>query len=276
MEINIREFTEQDREHLENYILSDKQQIYSSMPIEVLDDALNDKDRTANVVVTDDGKVIGFFVLHKHYQHEGYDTPHEVVYVRSLSINEKYQGNGYGTAVAQHLPVYVQENFSSFDHLYLVVDGENAGAWNLYERAGFLHLATKEEGPIGKERLYYLDLNRSYVPNLRLEVDAGTAAPAVKIILKREDKEVGHIDAEQKNGTLDIKHIYVDENHREEGVAESAMRQFATVVRRKLDGVDTAAVTVSDPAFEKLFTNAGFVLMDNPENTNRYVKLVRY
>src|SRR5699024_1969208 len=162
-----------------------------------------------------------------------------------------------------------QENFSSFDHLYLVVDGENAGAWNLYERAGFLHLATKEEGPIGKARLYYLDLNRSYVPNLRLEVDAGTAEPAVKIILKREDKEVGHIDAEQKNGTLDIKHIYVDEDHREEGVAESAMRQFATVVRRKIDGVDTAAVTVSDPAFEKLFTNAGFVLMDNPENTNR-------
>ena len=147
------------------------------MPLEVLDDALNDINRTANVVVTSDGKTVGFFVLHKHYQHEGYSTPHEVVYVRSLSINEKYQGNGYGTAVAQNLPVYVQENFSSFDHLFLVVDGENAGAWNLYERAGFLHLATKEEGPIGKERLYYLDLNRSYVPNLKLEFDEDTIIP---------------------------------------------------------------------------------------------------
>ena len=28
----------------------------------------------------------------------------------------------------------------------------------MYERAGFMHTATKEEGPIGKERLYYLDL----------------------------------------------------------------------------------------------------------------------
>jgi Acetyltransferases, including N-acetylases of ribosomal proteins len=276
MSINIRKFTEADREHLENYILSERQRVYSSMPLEVLDDALNDVNRTANVVVTDDGKVIGFFVLHKHYQHEGYSTPHEVVYVRSLSINEKYQGNGYGTAVAQNLPVYVQENISSFDHLYLVVDGENAGAWNLYERAGFLHLATKEEGPIGKERLYYLDLNRNYVPNLKLEFDEETIMPAVKIILRRDGSKVGHIDAVQESDMLVIKHIYVDENHREEGIAESAMRQFATAVRKKLVTVDTAAVTVSDSAFEKLFTNAGFVPGGNKKHANRYVKLIRY
>lgn len=276
MDINIRKFTEADRAHLDTYELSDRQQVYSSMPLDVLDDALKDPDRTANVVVTGDDKVIGFFVLHKHYQHEGYDTPHEVVYVRSLSINEKYQGNGYGTRVAQNLPVYVQENFSAFDHLYLVVDGENAGAWNLYERAGFLHLATKEEGPIGKERLYYLDLNRNYVPNLRLELDDQTVLPAVKILLMRETKEVGHIEAELDGKVLDIKHIFVSEEERQEGVAESAMRQFATVVRRKLDGVETATVTIENPEFTKLFTNAGFVLLDDPDNTNRYAKLVRY
>ena len=276
MEINIRKFTEADRKHLETYELNEKQQVYSSMPLEVLDDALADKDRTANVVVTGDGKVIGFFVLHKHYQHEGYDTQHEVVYVRSLSINEKYQGNGYGTTVAKNLPVYVQENFSAFDHLYLVVDGENAGAWNLYERAGFLHLATKEEGPIGKERLYYLDLNRNYVPNLRLELDDSVDRPAVRIILKMDDKEAGYIDAEIEGTTLDIKHIFVDEKHRGEGVAESAMRQFATSVRRKLDMVETATVTVKDPVYKNLFTAAGFVLVDSPGNTDRYTKLVRY
>lgn len=276
MDISIREFTEADRKHLENYILSERQRAYSSMPLEVLDDALNDINRTANVVVTSDGKTVGFFVLHKHYQHEGYSTPHEVVYVRSLSINEKYQGNGYGTAVAQNLPVYVQENFSSFDHLFLVVDGENAGAWNLYERAGFLHLATKEEGPIGKERLYYLDLNRSYVPNLKLEFDEDTTIPKVKILLKQDDGEVGYIDAEQNGSTLEIKHIFVEEEHRSEGVAESAMRQFATAVRKRLGTVDTASVTVSEPAFEKLFTNAGFARGDDGGNMNRYVKLIRY
>ena len=32
---------------------------------------------------------------------------------------------------------------------------KNKGAWNVYERAGFMHTATKEEGPIGKERILF-------------------------------------------------------------------------------------------------------------------------
>src|SRR5699024_11669436 len=107
MDISIIEFTEADRKHLENYILSERQRAYSSMPLEVLDDALNDINRTANVVVTSDGKTVGFFVLHKDYQHEGYSTPQEVVYVRSFSIDEKYQGKSYGPAAAQTVPVAV-------------------------------------------------------------------------------------------------------------------------------------------------------------------------
>ena len=32
-----------------------------------------------------------------------------------------------------------------------------------------MHTATKEEGPIGKERLYYLDLDSKHVSSLRLK-----------------------------------------------------------------------------------------------------------
>ena len=64
------------------------------------------------------------FVLHRYYQHEGYDTPENVVYTRSLSINEKYQGFGYGTKIMMSLPQYVQGVFPDFNHLYLVVDAE--------------------------------------------------------------------------------------------------------------------------------------------------------
>ena len=49
-----------------------------------------------------------------------------------------------------YLPQYVQTLFPDFNHLYLVVDAENQSAWNVYERAGFMHAATKEEGPIEK------------------------------------------------------------------------------------------------------------------------------
>ncbi|MEJ7540306.1 GNAT family N-acetyltransferase, partial [Staphylococcus lugdunensis] len=72
-----------------------------------------------------DGEVVGFFVLHQYYQHEGYDTPENVVYVRSLSVNERYQGHGYGTKMMMYLPQYVQALFPDFNHLFLVVDAEN-------------------------------------------------------------------------------------------------------------------------------------------------------
>lgn len=276
MDIKVRRYQESDKDALESYVLSEKQQIYSSLPLDVLDDALNDENRTANVVVTDDGKVVGFFVLHKHYQHEGYDTPHEVVYVRSLSINEKYQGNGYGTKVTQLLPVYVQENFSQFEHLYLVVDGENQGAWNLYERAGFLHTATKEEGPLGKERLYYLDLDRNYVPNLKIVIDDEVALPSVKFNLMLGEEVAGYIEAIKKDEVLEIKHIFVEEVHRSKGIAESAVRQFATIVRKYLKDVEVAEVNVTNTGLEKLFTGAGFVHPHDSEDDNYYRKLVRY
>ena len=130
--ITVQPFEEQYRTKLYDFELSERQQIYSSLPKTVLDDAIKDEDRIANIVLNEQNKVIGFFVLHQYYQHEGYDTPKKVVYVRSLSINEKYQGNGYGTKIMMFLPQYVQYLFPEFNHLYLVVDAENKGPWNVY------------------------------------------------------------------------------------------------------------------------------------------------
>ena len=49
------------------------------------------------------------------------------------------------------LPEYVQALFPDFTHLYLVVDAENQSAWNVYERAGFMHTATKKKDLSGKK-----------------------------------------------------------------------------------------------------------------------------
>ena len=69
---------------------------------------------------------------------------------------------------------------SDFNHLYLVVDTENQSAWNVYERAGFIHTATKEEGPIGKERLYYLDLDTKHVSSLKLQANSQSSIEQCK------------------------------------------------------------------------------------------------
>ena len=85
------------------------------------------------------------------------------------------------------------------NHLYLVVDAENKGAWNVYERAGFMHTATKEEGPIGKERLYYLDLDSKHVSSLRLTENEASSISSYSVVdLLKDNQKVGFIALEKR------------------------------------------------------------------------------
>ncbi|HEC2145031.1 TPA: GNAT family N-acetyltransferase [Staphylococcus delphini] len=275
-DITIQLYDKQYRDALYQFELNERQRIYSSLPKEVLDDALNDDNRVANIVLNDQDEVIGFFVLHQHYQHEGYDTPYEVVYIRSLSINEAYQGNGYGTKIMMTLPEYVQMIFPDFNHLYLVVDAENEAAWNVYERAGFMHTATKEEGPIGKERLYYLDLDHKYVSSLKLIKSEDSKVGPIEIVnFILDEQKVGFLAIEAFNERLIIRALYVDDAHRDTGIAQNALRQLATYVRKENHDTKVIEVTLFGPNHQltPLFVKSNFV---ETLTTDDYVTLEKY
>ena len=277
--ITVQPFEEQYRTKLYDFELSERQQIYSSLPKTVLDDAIKDEDRIANIVLNEQNKVIGFFVLHQYYQHEGYDAPKKVVYVRSLSINEKYQGNGYGTKIMMFLPQYVQYLFPEFNHLYLVVDAENKGAWNVYERAGFMHTATKEEGPIGKERLYYLDLDSKYVSSLMLKLNQDDVKYGIHMIdLLKDGQKVGFIGVEQHEERLNITSIEVDQAQRSSGIAQSALRQLSTFVRKYFEGVNVITITLYGERNEldTLCLNSNFVEVESGDDFSIFEKYINY
>lgn len=277
--ITIQEFEEKYRQDVVNFELSERQQIYSSLPKSVLDDALSDSNRVANIAINEYGDVVGFFVLHQYYQHEGYDTPENVVYVRSLSINEKFQGNGYGTTMMMYLPQYVQDLFPDFNHLYLVVDAENKGAWNVYERAGFMHTATKEEGPIGKERLYYLDLDSKHVSSLRLTENEASSISSYSVVdLLKDNQKVGFIALEQTDNRIDIVAIEVYKEQRKEGIAESALRQIPTYVRKHFKQAKTIMITLfgENNELKSLCVNSGFVEIDQSDDLVIFKKYVNY
>lgn len=59
----------------------------------------------------------------------------------------------------------------------------------MYERAGFMHTATKEEGPIGKERLYYLDLDSKHVSSLKLVENESSEEANIHLINLLKDGE---------------------------------------------------------------------------------------
>ena len=277
--ITIQEFEEKYRQDVVNFELSERQQIYSSLPKSVLDDALSDSNRVANIAINEYGDVVGFFVLHQYYQHEGYDTPENVVYVRSLSINEKFQGNGYGTTMMMYLPQYVQDLFPDFNHLYLVVDAENKGAWNVYERAGFMHTATKEEGPIGKERLYYLDLDSKHVSSLRLTENEASSISSYSVVdLLKDNHKVGFIALEQTDNRINIVAIEVYKEQRKEGIAESALRQIPTYVRKHIKQAKTIMITLfgENNELKSLCVNSGFVEIDQSDDLIIFEKYVNY
>ncbi|HDE0407468.1 TPA: GNAT family N-acetyltransferase [Staphylococcus aureus] len=274
--ITLKAFDEQYRSAINDFDLNERQQIYSSLPKEVIDDAINDADRIANVAINDKNEVVGFFVLHRYYQHEGYDTPENVVYIRSLSINEKYQGFGYGTKIMMSLPQYVQGVFPDFNQLYLVVDAENDNAWTLYERAGFMHTATKEEGPIGKERLYYLDLDSKHVSSLKLEEESRSEVTNVHIInLMIDGQKVGFIALEQIGERMNIAAIEVDKSYRFNGIGSSALRQLPTYLRKNYDNLNVITMILfgENNDFKPLCLNSNFVEI---EQTDDYVVFEKY
>ncbi|MCE5100007.1 GNAT family N-acetyltransferase [Staphylococcus cohnii] len=277
--ITIQVFEEKYKSALYHFKLSERQQIYSSLPKDVLDDASKDEDRVANIALNDEGEVVGFFVLHQYYQHEGYDTPKQVIYVRSLSVNEDFQGFGYGTKMMMYLPQYVQKLFPNFNHLYLVVDAENKGAWNVYERAGFMHAATKEEGPIGKERLYYLDLDSKHVSSLKLTANGDTSSYDVYIIdMMKDDDKVGFIAIEQHGQRMNINSIEVDKSERHNGIAESALRQLPTYIRKHFEGIKLITITLygENNELKPLCINSNFVEIETAEDFSVFEKYINY
>lgn len=277
--ITIQVFEERYRQHVLDFELSERQQVYSSLPKTVLQEALEDENRVANIAINEQGDVVGFFILHRYYQHEGYDTPENVVYVRSLSINEKYQGRGYGTTMMMHIPQYVQLLFPDFNHLYLVVDTENQSAWNVYERAGFIHTATKEEGPIGKERLYYLDLDTKHVSSLKLQANSQSSIGTVQIIdLLKDGDKVGFIAVEQHATRMNIAAIEVNKEHRQSGIAESALRQLPTYVRKHFNNIQTLNIMLfgEHNELKPLCQNSGLVEIEQSEDVAIFEKYINY
>lgn len=277
--ITVQVYEDKYKDALYNFKLNERQQIYSSLPSEVLEDALQDKDRIANIALNKKGEVVGFFVLHQYYQHEGYDTPKQVIYVRSLSVNQNFQGYGYGTKMMMYLPQYVQSLFPDFNHLYLVVDPENESAWNVYERAGFMHTATKEEGPLGKERLYYLDLDSNHVSSLKLKPNTEDVPFNIHIIdLYKDGNKVGFMAVEKHEQRMNISSVEVNKAERHHGIAESALRQLSTYIRKHFDDVSLLTITLygENNELKPLCINSNFVEIESADDFKVFEKHINY
>ena len=81
--------------------------------------------------------VIGFFALDYGEDKLNYTTNEAALLVRSLSINPKFQGKGYGTLAMQQLLIFVKDFFPTINELVLGVNRRNISAYKIYINIGY-------------------------------------------------------------------------------------------------------------------------------------------
>lgn len=157
--LNIRLYNHLDYNKIINFKLFNYQKNFTTSPIKIINENLTSDNCFPFVIENEKNEIIGFFLIHRFYNHLGFSTPFDATFIRAVNIDSKHQGNGYGRTLFKRLPEILKNHIKDISDLYLVVDDINKVALNLYEKAGFIHIATKKNGPSGPERLYYLDLN---------------------------------------------------------------------------------------------------------------------
>lgn len=275
-DIFIEEFNEKYRIQLSEFILSEHQLNYTNVPEKILGSAIENINSIPFVVLNDCYDVIGFFVLEKYYEYPGFAIGKEAVFIRSLSINERYQGEGYGKKLILSLPHIVQKYIDDISDLYLVVDFENTIALNLYEEAGFNHIASKEFGSIGEERLYNIDLNHTFVNQITLSSPEVVSTGVIININNSENFKIGSILGEINDNIFTIKNIEINKVNRNKSIAINSLRKLPTILRKHSRKIDIITMCINKNfSKNKLAVYSNFVKVKDSGEQVTFLKYIK-
>jgi RimJ/RimL family protein N-acetyltransferase len=145
-------------EDLLAFQLPPEQERFTALPSDALKKCEQDPERYPIVITSNEGKAVGFFVLHKGENIQDYTSNKNAMVVRALSINHSDQGKGYAKDGMLQLPQFVRENFPEVTELILSVNFKNEPAKKLYEKAGFQDRGQVKHGPIGPQYVMHFDV----------------------------------------------------------------------------------------------------------------------
>lgn len=148
---------EQHYEAVKAFQLSEQQQKFVALPKEALQDCYIDKKRRPVVIIAED-TVVGFFVLHVGNNIRSFTDNPQAVLLRALSINQMYQGNGYGKQAMSMIPTFVLTHFEQVNEIVLAVNEKNNTAKRMYEKAGFQDLGRRRQGDKGRQHILHYRL----------------------------------------------------------------------------------------------------------------------
>lgn len=113
-------------------------------------DAMESSNPTiSHILVMDQGQLVTFFSLEENKNTGPFTGYSEALIIRSFSTDTRFQGLGYGQAVFQLLPDFMERHFPAFTELVLAVNTENEAGQALYEKCGFMDTLQCSRGRTG-------------------------------------------------------------------------------------------------------------------------------
>jgi RimJ/RimL family protein N-acetyltransferase len=139
-------FSDNHQEDLNSFSLVEEQHQFTALPSEALE--IKDENRFP-IVISDNGRAVGFFILHKGEAIKEYTANSNALLLRAFSVNRIHQGKGFAKEAMNLLPSFILRHFPETDEIVLAVNEKNLAARSLYLKSGFKDHGKKLMGKKG-------------------------------------------------------------------------------------------------------------------------------
>lgn len=141
--------------------LPPQQEGFTAYPADLIPATEADPD-SLGVSILDGEDVVGYFVLSSGEHSDKYlpEPDPAGVAIRALSIDERCQGRGVGTAAMAQTADLARQHFPQAEYVFLVVNQRNVHARRVYEKAGFTDWFVRDGGEYGPQWVMRQPLRR--------------------------------------------------------------------------------------------------------------------
>ncbi|MET3193879.1 GNAT family N-acetyltransferase [Bacillus sp. OAE603] len=149
-------YEEKYRNAIANYDLPKEQAIYTSYPIEALEQIECEQELPVLILLEND--VIGFFILDGRTKGNLYTNNKNAIVFKSFSIDQRFQGRKLGEQSINILSSFTKKMMANKNEIILTVHHTNIPAIHLYRKCGFIDKGIRYSGEHGDELVFHYEI----------------------------------------------------------------------------------------------------------------------
>ena len=149
-------YEEKYRNAILNYDLPMEQAIYTSYPIEAIEQI--ESEQVLPVLILAENDVAGFFILDGRTKVNLYSDNKNAIVFKSFSIDHRFQGRGIGEQALKGLSSFTKKSIVNKNEIILTVHHTNIPAIHLYRKCGFVDKGIRYSGEHGEELVFHYEI----------------------------------------------------------------------------------------------------------------------